>query len=186
MQNQNTSRIEAQTEQNVRKIIEIERTHLKGRTFGERFAKLIANFSGSTWFALLNLVWFVGWIGYNLLFPDSAFDPYPFTFLTLVVSLEAIFLSIFLLIAQNQETRLTEHRDHLDLQINLLAEQENTKMLEILEAIAEKIGVPAKDEAMRTLKEAAEPEKLAEQIEQAEVQALGEEESVASIIRSDS
>jgi uncharacterized membrane protein len=175
MPDKETRAIEAQTEQNIQKILEIERAHMEGRTFGERFAKWIANFSGSTWFAILNLVWFVGWIGYNVLFPDNAFDPYPFTFLTLVVSLEAIFLSIFILIAQNQETRLTEHRDHLDLQINLLAEQENTKMLEILEAIAEKVGVAADDEAMRALKETAEPEKLAEQIAIAEEKTLGDE-----------
>ena len=173
---QKAKSIEAQTEQNVQKILEIERNHMEGRTFGERFAKWIANFSGSTWFAIVNLVWFIGWIGFNVLFPDDAFDPYPFTFLTLVVSLEAIFLSIFILIAQNQETRLTEHRDHLDLQINLLAEQENTKMLEILEAIANKVGVRADDEAMQALKETAEPEKLAQQITIAEEKTLGEEQ----------
>ena len=168
--------IDAQTEQNIQKILEIERNHMEGGTFGERFAKWIANFSGSTWFAIVNLVWFVGWIGFNVLVPDDAFDPYPFTFLTLVVSLEAIFLSIFILIAQNQETRLTEHRDHLDLQINLLAEQENTKMLEILEAIANKVGVRADDEAMQALKQTAEPEKLAKQITIAEEKTLGEEQ----------
>jgi uncharacterized membrane protein len=175
MANGKSGLIEAQTEKNVQRIIEIERAHMEGRTFGERFAKWIANFSGSTWFAIVNLIWFVGWIGYNVLFPDQAFDPYPFTFLTLVVSLEAIFLSIFILIAQNQETRLTEHRDHLDLQINLLAEQENTKMLEILEAIANKIGVSADDEAIQALKEPAEPEKLAEQISMAEGQTRDDE-----------
>ena len=61
------------------------------------------------------------------------FDPFPFTFLTLVVSLEAIFLSAFILISQNHETRLSERRNQLDLQINLLTEQENTKMLKLLE-----------------------------------------------------
>ena len=161
----NGNAIEAQTEQNIRRIVEIEKEHRRQRSFGERMAEKISHFAGSTWFAVLNLIWFVVWIGFNVIAPENlAFDPYPFTFLTLMVSLEAIFLSVFLLIAQNQETRLSEHRDHLDLQINLLAEQENTKMLEILEAIAERVGVDAKDEAMQALKEPAEPEKLAEQI----------------------
>ena len=77
----------------------------------------------------------------NSVLVNLAFDPFPYTFLTLVVSLEAIFLSIFILISQNQETQLTERRKHLDLQINLLAEQENTKMLQLLIAISEKVGV---------------------------------------------
>jgi uncharacterized membrane protein len=67
------------------------------------------------------------------------FDPFPFTFLTLIVSLEAIFLSTFILISQNYETRLSERRNQLDLQINLLSEQE-TKMLRILERIAKRWG----------------------------------------------
>ena len=157
--------IDDQTEQNIRRIVEIEKEHRRQRSFAERMAERIANFAGSTWFAVVNLIWFVVWIGFNIFAPENlAFDPYPFTFLTLMVSLEAIFLSVFILIAQNQETRLTEHRDHLDLQINLLAEQENTKMLELLEAIAKRVGIDANDEAMQMLKESAEPEKLAEQI----------------------
>ena len=63
-------------------------------------------------------------------------DPFPFSFLTLVVSLEAIFLSIFVLISQNTLTRQSERRAHLDLQINLLAEQESTKTVALLERIA--------------------------------------------------
>jgi uncharacterized membrane protein len=54
------------------------------------------------------------------------------------VSLEAIFLSTFILISQNHETRLSERRNQLDLQVNLLSEQENTKMLTIIERIAKK------------------------------------------------
>ena len=65
-----------------------------------------------------------------------------FSFLTLVVSLEAIFLSIFVLISQNNLTRQSERRAHLDLQINLLAEQESTKTVALLERIAVQLGVP--------------------------------------------
>jgi uncharacterized membrane protein len=83
---------------------------------------------------------------------------------TLVVSLEAIFLSTFILISQNHETRLSERRNQLDLQINLLTEQENTKMLKLLERIAEKVGAVTNDDL--TL-QVLEPEKLVEQIEKA-------------------
>ena len=94
------------------------------------------------------------------------FDPFPFTFLTLCVSLEAIFLSTFILISQNHETRLSERRNHLDLQVNLLAEQENTKMLFILNRIAEKVGVHEDDPTVQVLEQATRPRILVEQIEE--------------------
>ena len=82
--------------------------------------------------------------------------------------MEAIFLSAFILISQNQETRLSERRNQLDLQINLLTEQENTKMLKVLERIAQKIGVSTEDDpSVQVLEQATRPEKLVEQIEEA-------------------
>ena len=96
------------------------------------------------------------------------FDPYPFTFLTLCVSLEAIFLSSFILIAQNYEMRITERRNQLDLQINLLAEQENTKMLQLLDRMARKMGLYEEDDPeIQVLEQATRPETLARQIEDA-------------------
>ena len=86
---------------------------------------MIANFCGSMTFVWIHVGWFGGWIVINAA-TRFQFDPFPFTFLTLVVSLEAIFLSTFILISQNQETRMTERRNHLDLQINMLAEKEDT------------------------------------------------------------
>ena len=69
------------------------------------------------------------------------FDPYPFSLLTMIVSLEAIFLSIWILISQNQMTRQADRREHLDLQINLLAEQESTATLRAVHGIAHHLGV---------------------------------------------
>ena len=154
--------IEQEIESNVRKISEIEEVHRAGRTAGERVAEVIARFCGSMPFVYLHVAWFVAWIVLNTAF--DLFDPFPFTFLTLVVSLEAIFLSTFILITQNQETRLTERRNHLDLQINMLAEQESTKTLELLQLIAEKVGVECDDPQTQALVEAVEPDKLVEQI----------------------
>jgi uncharacterized membrane protein len=72
------------------------------------------------------------------------------------------------LISQNHETRLTERRNHLDLQINLLTEQENTKMLKLLERMAQKIGVTTEDDpSVQVLEQSTRPEKLVEQIEEA-------------------
>jgi uncharacterized membrane protein len=89
--------------------------------------------------------------------------------LTFVVSLEAIFLSTFILISQNQDTRISERRNHLDLQINLLSEQENTKMLAMLQAIAEKVGAEIEaDEDVTVLAQETELEKVVAQIQQHE------------------
>ena len=111
---------------------------------------------------------FAVWIGYNAPALVPAFDPYPFTFLTLVVSLEAIFLSTFILISQNYDMRISERRNQLDLQINLLSEQENTKMLQMLERIAKKVGAHVSDDPqVRALEEATRPDSLVDQIEEA-------------------
>ena len=83
-------------------------------------------------------------------------------------SSEAIFLSTFILISQNHETQLSERRNKLDLQINLLTEQENTKLLRMLERIAEKVGAKTgEDPSIQVLDQATHPEKLVEQIEKA-------------------
>jgi uncharacterized membrane protein len=94
-------------------------------------------------FGLAHLAWFGTWIVVNggVLPGFEPFDPYPFSFLTLVVSLEAIFLSIFVLLSQNRLTRQAEKRAHLDLQVNLLAEQESTIALQLLQRICEHLGI---------------------------------------------
>ena len=123
----------------------------------------------------MHVIWFGAWVFVNTLPGIKPFDPFPFTFLTLMVSLEAIFLSTFILISQNHETRLSERRNHLDLQINLLTEQENTKMLRMLERIAEKVGANTDDDpSLQVLDQATNPEKLVEQIEQASTQGSNE------------
>ena len=120
-------------------------------------------------FVWVHVIGFAGWIAINLVPGVKHIDPFPFTFLTFIVSLEAIFLSTFILISQNQDTRISERRNHLDLQINLLSEQENTKMLMMLQAIAEKVGAEFEaDEDMTVLAQETELDKVVAQIEQHE------------------
>ena len=126
----------------------------------------IAGFCGSMAFVYIHIIWFGGWVIVNSK-TAWAFDPFPFTFLTLVVSLEAIFLSTFILISQNHETRLTERRNYLDLQINMLAEQESTTTLELVKRIADKVGIAHDDQASKELIEPIEPGDLLESIERA-------------------
>jgi len=156
------------TRHNVAAMRRLEQAAMARRTGADRAAAAIARFCGSMPFVWIHVVLFAGWIGYNSLPWFSHFDPYPFTFLTLLVSLEAIFLSTFILISQNYDMRVAERRNQLDLQINLLAEQENTKALQILERIAKKVGAHVGDDAqVRALEEATRPESLVEQIEEA-------------------
>jgi len=154
------------TEQNVETVTRLEEAAREQRTPTDRLAEKIANFCGSMKFVWVHVVWFGGWILLNTLPGIPHIDPFPFTFLTLIVSLEAIFLSTFILISQNLDSRISERRSHLDLQLNLLSEQENTKMIVMLHAIAAKVGADlAQDTHLKALSEETQPERLIEQIE---------------------
>jgi len=153
------------TKQNVTTIAELEKAAQAQQTFADVVADRITRFCGSTTFVWVHVVWFTAWILGNTVFSGKPIDPYPFSFLTLVVSLEAIFLSTFIMISENRQGRLDERRSHLDLQINLLAEQENTKMLALLQAMAKQMGIPEQDPDVEVLEQATRPEKLVEQID---------------------
>lgn len=156
------------TRENVQSMRRVEEAALANRSRADRMAAFIATFCGSMPFVWLHVIAFACWIGLNT-WPDLAhWDPYPFTFLTMVVSLEAIFLSSFILISQNYELRISDRRNQLDLQINLLTEQENTKMIQMLERIAKKVGADVADPDVHIMKEPTDPEKLIAQIEQAQ------------------
>jgi uncharacterized membrane protein len=156
------------TRENVQAMRKLEQLAVAKRNTADRIAEFVARFCGSITFVWIHAAWFAVWVGWNVLPHLPHFDPYPFTFLTLVVSLEAIFLSSFILIAQNYEMRVTERRSQLDLQINLLAEQENTKILQLLDRMARKMGVTEEDDPeVRVLEQATRPETLARQIEDA-------------------
>jgi uncharacterized membrane protein len=156
------------TRENVQAMRKLEELAVANRSFADRIAEFVARFCGSIVFVWIHVGLFAAWILWNALPGMPHFDPYPFTFLTLCVSLEAIFLSSFILISQNYEMRVSERRNQLDLQINLLAEQENTKMLQLLERIAHQVGAAGEEDAeVRVLEQATRPETLARQIEEA-------------------
>lgn len=156
------------TQANVKAIQRLEHEASRVRGPMDRFADQVSRFCGSPAFFWVHVVWFAGWIAFNARSGPGTFDPYPFTFLTLVVSLEAIFLSTFILISQNHAARISERRNQLDLQINLLTEQENTKMLQMVDRIAHAVGaIDDQDPTLQVLEQAMRPEKLAEQIDRA-------------------
>ena len=156
------------TRDNVQAMRKLEELAVAQRTLADRIAEFVAKFCGSITFVWIHVVVFAVWVVWNVLPGLPRFDPYPFTFLTLCVSLEAIFLSSFILIAQNYEMRITERRNQLDLQINLLAEQENTKLLQLMDRMAKKMGLYEEDDPeIQVLEQATRPETLARQIEDA-------------------
>jgi uncharacterized membrane protein len=162
------STVEEITKQNVETIARLEQATNAERANSDRLADAIANFCGSMPFVWAHVIWFAGWTMINTVPGISHFDPFPFNFLTLIVSLEAIFLSTFILISQNHETRLSDRRNQLDLQVNLLSEQENTKMLTMLDRIAKKVGASTDDDpSVQVLEQATRPERLIDQIDQA-------------------
>lgn len=133
---------ESATEGNIRKICESEAESLKSRSALERASDAIAIQAGRPWCIIAHTLWFAVWIVLNL--PSDGrkpFDPFPYPFLTTVVSLESIFLVLFLLTSQNRSSAQAEQRAHLDLQINLLAEGENTKMIQMLRALCAHQGL---------------------------------------------
>lgn len=155
------------TKRNVEVVRQLEEAAKQERTKSDLVAEAIARFCGSMTFVWVHVGWFGGWIILNLIPGIRHIDPFPFTFLTLVVSLEAIFLSTFILISQNHDTKISERRNHLDLQINLLSEQENTRMIQLLKAIAEKLECEIEhDDEVASLSEETSPEKVAAQIEE--------------------
>ncbi len=151
---------------NIEAIVKLEESFGKNRTASERIADWIANFSGSLKFIALHLAFYGSWILINSsktrLLPR--FDPFPFLLLSVVVSLEAIFLSTFVLIKQNRMSKRSDQRAHLDLQINLLAEREMTLMLQMLQQISARLGVSAPNEEIEEFAEETSVEAVAEEL----------------------
>jgi uncharacterized membrane protein len=114
------------------------------RTTVERWADWIAAFSGSITFLMLHVVFFAVWIGLNVNWPwwrPPMFDPFPFGLLTMVVSLEAIILSVFVLLSQNRQAAKDRIRGDVEYEINLKAELEVAQLHEKIDRLhAEALG----------------------------------------------
>jgi len=135
---------------NINAIVRLEEQALKERSIADRISDAIANFVGSIPFVAIHVAWFGIWVGLNA--GLWKFDPYPFALLCMLVSLEGVLLSTFVLIKQNRMSQRADHRSHLDLQINLLAEKEVTKILQLQRLICQRLGI----EGIETDREIAE------------------------------
>ena len=129
-------------EKNIRTIIHLRTKAAHERNLEDKIADVITSFSGRMIFAYVHIVWFLVWILLNTgRFGVRAFDPFPYGLLTMIVSLEAIFLSTFVLISQNRQAQESERRADLDLHIGLLTEHELTRVLQMLDAIQDKLNI---------------------------------------------
>jgi uncharacterized membrane protein len=158
------------TQFNIAAIAKIEEEALDRRTRTERQSDAIVKFIGSPKFLLLHVALVSGWIAANLnVIPGiKAFDPFPFGILALFVSSESVFLTIFVLISQNRMARQAEKRSHLDLQVGMLAEQELTTVLQMLQKLCQHAGVDVKSSNKKVagFSETTDVHKLASELDE--------------------
>ena len=158
-----------QVQKNVEEIMRLEEEAIHSRSRAENLADRVTRVAGSTPCVLLHVCWFGTWVILNVgLIPGVAlFDPFPFNFLTLVVSLEAIFLTLLVLMSQNRMTKEADKRAHLDLQVNMLAEQEATMILRVVQRIGKHIGLEEEtDHDMQRLEDKTDVHQLARELDE--------------------
>ena len=154
-------------QRNIRTLVEVRRRSEKSKGLQEKIADAITRFAGSMLFVYIHALIFGSWIAINVGWIPGLprFDP-SFVVLAMFASVEAIFLSTFVLISQNRMTIQADKRAELDLQISLLAEHEVTQIVELLDAIAERLGVEhGKDPSLEESKQDVNPAAVLEAIE---------------------
>jgi uncharacterized membrane protein len=139
------------TEKNIESILKLEKEDERELSAFHRVSHMVGWFVGTIYFVLFQCVFVLLWIALNTLFPGNghAFDPYPFPLLSTLLALEAVLLTSFVLIRQNSMDLRSERRNHLDLQINLLAEKEATSILNVLREIADHLDIDVSADAER-------------------------------------
>jgi uncharacterized membrane protein len=156
---------------NIRALIEVRQQFEQRKGLQERIADAITRFTGSMLFVYLHALWFGGWLVLNSgVVPGMRpFDPFPFVMLAMIASVEAIFLSTFVLISQNRMAALSDRRAELDLQINLLAEHEITRLISMVDSVLRHLGADSGDAAeVEQLKKDVAPEIVLREIEDSE------------------
>jgi uncharacterized membrane protein len=133
----------------------------------DRIADALTIYFGTLWCLAGNVALFVVWIVVNLgLVPGiPVFDPYPFNLLTMAVSLEAIALSVIVLVSQNFQSRIAEMRAELDFEINVRAEQEVTKLIGMVRQIQEHLGIECTDPEVQDMERQSDIEAIQSEIE---------------------
>jgi uncharacterized membrane protein len=139
------------TAKNIESILKLEKDDERELSPFHRVSHMVGWFVGTVYFVLFQCIFVLLWIVSNtrLLGNGHAFDAYPFPLLSTVLALEAVLLTSFVLIRQNAMDLKSERRNHLDLQVNLLAEKEATSILKILHEVADHLGIDVSGDAER-------------------------------------
>ncbi len=138
------------------------------RTVSDKVADWLTASFGTVLFFTANAVFFLVWlvVNTNLIWGLAPFDPFPFGFLTMVVSLEAIFLAIIVLISQNRQTRTAELREEIELYISTYAESEITKLMYLQTLLLKKNGIDiSADVEVKKMLESLESDKIEAELE---------------------
>ena len=154
----------------IEEIVKLEKNEEKSLSFASKIAKNITDFSGSMKSVFLHVLWFSIWIIVNTnLTGIKPFDPFPFSLLTMIVSLEAIILTSLVLLTENKQSQQADKRAKIDLVVNMIAESENTTTLQMLKNIQQKLGIKSResDEA-KSLFKRTEIKRISNEIEKAE------------------
>jgi uncharacterized membrane protein len=167
----NTPGMSAVVHRNIRALTEVRRREEHRKTASDRIADGVTKFAGSMWCVYGHALLFGGWLFLNSVDVPGVrkWDPFPFVMLAMFASVEAIFLSTFILISQNRMQRLADRRAELDLQISLLTEHELTRVVHMLDEVSRRLGAPRPPEPeLLDIKQDVHPEKVVEEIEKAE------------------
>lgn len=138
------------------------------RTMSDRLADFLVRSAGTITVAIIHVFLFTAWIVINLdMIPRIlVFDPYPFNFLTMTVSLEAIFLAIFVLMSQNRESKTADLRQEFDVQVNIIAEREITKVIHMLAYVMNHLNIHYENDAeLRQMMRPLNIDEIREQLE---------------------
>ena len=136
-----------------------EARELKKRPFIIKIADSLTSFFGSIWFLVVNILFFGFWVSF------ASFDPFPYSLLTMILSIEAIFLTIVVLISQQRQSHISTIREEIDMQINRISEKEITKILTILKKIADRQGIKTEDKELDEMLKVLEVPYIERQLE---------------------
>jgi len=155
-------------QKNIHRLLEVRRKEEQQFGTATKVADAITRFTGSMPFLYIHAALVTAWLVINSgRVPGiRPFDPFPFVMLAMIASVEAIFLSTFVLISQNRQAALSDRRAELDLQIGLLTEHEVTRLIQMVHKLLEKEGIPDEWRDLDDLKKEVAPDRVLIEIEQ--------------------
>ena len=169
MEQKTESPINERIRRNIESITQLEQTFARQRTVVDRVSDVVSGFGGSIRFVLLNAAFISGWVLWNLLAPRELRFDASLGALQLVIAVQALLLSSFVLMTQNRQNRQTEHWAHVNLQISMLAEQETTKLLETMQNTCRFLGMEktAHDQELKQMAQQVPMTNLIEEVSKA-------------------